>query len=71
MSMNRKGLFPTYRRLNGIPMKEKEKKCWECGSLPWRVEGDVCKDCGLEFSEEITEVQVSLKSSMGEFEDKF
>lgn len=79
MSMNRKGLFPTYRRLNGVPMKEKEKKCWACGSqsyrveweVPWIVGKQIC-ECGLEFQEEIIERElVCIKSSMGEFEDKF
>jgi len=69
--MNRKGLYPVYRRLNGCPMKEKELKCWTCGSLPHRVEGDKCVDCGLEYQEEEIEKDYSLRSSMGEFEDSF
>lgn len=52
-------------------MKEKESKCWTCGSQPWRVEGDKCEDCGLEYGEEVIEITSGLKSSMGDFEDKF
>jgi len=52
-------------------MKEKELKCWTCGSLPHRVEGDKCVDCGLEYQEEEIEKDYSLRSSMGEFEDSF
>ena len=70
--MSRKGLYKQSMRFHGEKVKEKEKKCWECGSMPWRVDGIVCKECGLRFGEEeIEREKVSLKSSQGTIEDKF
>jgi hypothetical protein len=70
--INGKRLFPMPSGYRDGPIKPKEKKCLECGSMPWRVEGDKCKACGLQAGEEEIEQQsVYLKSSMGDFEDKF
>ena len=69
--METRGLWKRDFRRRGEPLKEKEKKCWTCGSMPWRVEGKECKECGLKFEEESIEIDRGIKSSMGEFEDNF
>ena len=70
--MNRRGLWKINNRRAGEQMKEKEKKCWTCGSLPHRVEGEKCKDCGLLFQEDCIEAEIpTLKSVGGTFEDDF
>jgi hypothetical protein len=47
--------------------KEKDPKCWTCGSMPWRVKGIRCKACGLLYEDEgPIEVPFSpLKSYLG------
>lgn len=70
--MNRRHLWKVDHRKPGEQMKEKEKKCWRCGSLPHRVEGVKCKDCGLLFEEDFIEAEIpTLKSSGGTFENEF
>lgn len=70
--MNRRELFTVEKRRPGEAMKEKEKKCWTCGSLPHRVEGKKCRHCGLKFEEDFIEAEIpTLKSIGGRFEDEF
>lgn len=72
LHMNRKGLWKVTNRPRWEPMRAKEKKCLHCGSMPWRVEGHKCKSCGLEYAEDVVEVEIpTLKSSQGTFEDVF
>lgn len=60
------------RRDSEEPKKEKELVCWTCGSLPHRVEGTICKDCGLAFAEEVIErEESSLRSVAGRMEDEY
>lgn len=62
----------SFKRKHWEKMKEKEKKCWTCGSMPWRVEEDKCEDCGLGYQDESLEIELpTLQSSQGTFEDKF
>lgn len=72
LKMSKKGLYKQSQRLRSEHMKEKELKCWQCGSMPWRVEGLACKACGLAFAEEEVEIEIAtLRSVAGNFEDNF
>lgn len=43
-----------------------QKVCWTCGTLPWRVNGQKCKDCGLKFEHEVIYRELpSARSPLG------
>lgn len=72
LQMNRKGLWKIYPRQPEEQKKPKEKKCWECGSLPHRVTGPQCKKCGLVYEEERIGIEIpGIRSSAGIFEENF
>src|SRR5689334_16758629 len=40
------------RRYRNEPPPRRQEICDTCGSLPWRVEGERCVECGIEHREE-------------------